>query len=111
MGASLLILFFLPWLDKSPVKSIRYRSPIYKWVLGVFVISFIVLGWLGMQPVTPLNVFLARFFYCPLFCIFYFDALVYLYRKNQGGPRKADGIAYEKIHKNKPGFGVDLTFI
>ncbi len=62
MGASLLILFFLPWLDRSPVKSIRYRSPIYKWVLGVFVVSFVMLGWLGMQPVTPLNVFLARFF-------------------------------------------------
>ena len=60
MGASLLILFFLPWLDRSPVKSIRYRSPIYKWVLGVFVVSFVMLGWLGMQPVTPLNAFLAR---------------------------------------------------
>jgi len=62
MGASLLILFFLPWLDRSPVKSIRYRSPIYKWVLGVFVVSFVMLGWLGMEPVTPLNVFLARVF-------------------------------------------------
>jgi len=61
MGASLLILFFLPWLDRSPVKSIRYRSPIYKWVLGIFVVSFVMLGWLGMQPVTPLNVFLLVF--------------------------------------------------
>jgi ubiquinol-cytochrome c reductase cytochrome b subunit len=67
MGASLFILFFLPWLDRSPVKSIRYRSPIYKWVLGVFVVSFVMLGWLGMEPVTPLNVFLAR-----VFTIFYF---------------------------------------
>ena len=70
MGASLLILFFLPWLDRSPVKSIRYRSPIYKWVLGVFVISFVVLGWLGMQPVTPLNVFLARVFTVLYFAFF-----------------------------------------
>ena len=70
MGASLLILFFLPWLDRSPVKSIRYRSPIYKWVLGVFVISFVVLGWLGMEPVTPLNVFLARFFTVLYFAFF-----------------------------------------
>jgi len=70
MGASLLILFFLPWLDRSPVKSIRYRSPIYKWVLGVFVISFVMLGWLGMQPVTPLNVFLARFFTVLYFAFF-----------------------------------------
>ena len=70
MGASLLILFFLPWLDRSPVKSIRYRSPIYKWVLGIFVISFIMLGWLGMQSVTPLNVFLARFFTVLYFAFF-----------------------------------------
>jgi len=70
MGASLLILFFLPWLDRSPVKSIRYRSPIYKWVLGVFVVSFVMLGWLGMEPVTPLNVFLARFFTVLYFAFF-----------------------------------------
>jgi len=70
MGASLLILFFLPWLDRSPVKSIRYRSPIYKWVLGVFVVSFVMLGWLGMEPVTPLNVFLARFFTALYFAFF-----------------------------------------
>jgi len=70
MGASLLILFFLPWLDRSPVKSIRYRSPIYKWVLGVFVVSFVMLGWLGIQPVTPLNVFLARFFTVLYFAFF-----------------------------------------
>ena len=70
MGASLLILFFLPWLDRSPVKSIRYRSPIYKWVLGVFVVSFVMLGWLGMQPVTPLNVFLARVFTILYFAFF-----------------------------------------
>jgi len=70
MGASLFILFFLPWLDRSPVKSIRYRSPIYKWVLGVFVVSFIMLGWLGMQSVTPLNVFLARVFTVLYFAFF-----------------------------------------
>ena len=70
MGASILILFFLPWLDRSPVKSIRYRSPIYKWVLGVFVVSFVMLGWLGMQPVTPLNVFLARVFTVLYFAFF-----------------------------------------
>ena len=70
MGASLFILFFLPWLDRSPVKSIRYRSPIYKWVLGIFVVSFVMLGWLGMQPVTPLNVFLARVFTILYFAFF-----------------------------------------
>ena len=70
MGAAILILFALPWLDRSPFKSIRYRSPIYKWVLGVFVISFIMLGWLGVQPVTPLNALLARVFTALYFAFF-----------------------------------------
>ena len=70
MGAAILILFALPWLDRSPVKSIRYRSPIYKWVLGVFVASFIMLGWLGVQPVTPLNALLARVFTALYFAFF-----------------------------------------
>lgn len=70
MGAAIAILFVLPWLDRSPVKSIRYRSPIYKWALGVFVISFIMLGWLGVQPVTPLNALLARVFTALYFAFF-----------------------------------------
>ena len=60
MFVALLILAALPWLDRSPVKSIRYRSPPFKWALGIFVISFVILGWLGMEPVTPRNVLLAR---------------------------------------------------
>jgi len=70
MGAAIVILFALPWLDRSPVKSIRYRSPMYKWALGVFVISFIMLGWLGVQPVTPLNALLARVFTALYFAFF-----------------------------------------
>jgi ubiquinol-cytochrome c reductase cytochrome b subunit len=50
MGASVVIIAFLPWLDKSPVKSIRYRGPIYKNFLTVFVIAFVILGYLGTQP-------------------------------------------------------------
>ncbi len=50
MGMSIVFLFFLPWLDRSPVKSIRFRGPIYKFALAVFTISFIVLGWLGTKP-------------------------------------------------------------
>ena len=70
MFAALLVFFFLPWLDRSPVKSIRYRSPIYKWILGAFVVSFIMLGWLGVQPVTPLYVLLARVFTTLYFAFF-----------------------------------------
>jgi ubiquinol-cytochrome c reductase cytochrome b subunit len=50
MGASTMILFALPWLDRSPVKSIRYRGPIYKSALAGFVVVFLVLGYLGTVP-------------------------------------------------------------
>ena len=49
MGAGVVILAFLPWLDRSPVKSIRYRGPIFKTLLAVFVFSFLTLGFLGTQ--------------------------------------------------------------
>ena len=50
MGLAVLILFGLPWLDRSPVKSIRYRGAYYKIALVVFVISFMVLAYLGTVP-------------------------------------------------------------
>ena len=70
MFAALGVFFLLPWLDRSPVKSIRYRSPIYIWILGTFVLSFIVLGWLGVHPVTPLYALLARIFTTLYFAFF-----------------------------------------
>ncbi len=62
MGAAIMIMFFLPWLDRSPVKSIRYRGVIYKSALGLFVISFFGLCYLGMQPPTEVKTYFARFF-------------------------------------------------
>jgi ubiquinol-cytochrome c reductase cytochrome b subunit len=53
MGLAVVAFFFLPWLDRCKVKSIRYRSMTYKVCLTLFVISFIVLGYLGVQPPTP----------------------------------------------------------
>jgi ubiquinol-cytochrome c reductase cytochrome b subunit len=52
MGGAVVILFFLPWLDHSPVKSIRYRPDWHKYVYTVFVVFFLVLGYLGIQPPT-----------------------------------------------------------
>ncbi|MDD9799350.1 MAG: cytochrome bc complex cytochrome b subunit [Gammaproteobacteria bacterium] len=49
MGLSLLVPFFLPWLDRSPVKSMRYRGWMSKWSLGAFVVAFIVLGYMGTK--------------------------------------------------------------
>lgn len=50
MGLSVVAFAFLPWLDKSPVKSIRYRGALYKKWLAAFVVSFLVLGYLGTVP-------------------------------------------------------------
>jgi ubiquinol-cytochrome c reductase cytochrome b subunit len=70
MFAALLILIALPWLDRGKVKSIRYRGPLFKIALIVFVISFFILGWLGMQPVTALYQVMAQVFTTIYFAFF-----------------------------------------
>ncbi|WP_445083844.1 cytochrome b [Candidatus Vondammii sp. HM_W22] len=70
MGASIVVFFFLPWLDRSPVKSIRYKGPIVKTATGIFVVAFIVLGWLGTQPATETLTLLAQIFTALYFAFF-----------------------------------------
>ena len=60
MGAAVVIMFFLPWLDRSKVKSIRYRGNLYKTILTLFIISFIGLGYLGTQAPTAVTTNIAR---------------------------------------------------
>lgn len=55
MGGAVVILFFLPWLDKSPVKSIRYRPTLHKWIYAIFLVNFIVLGYLGVKPPSDIG--------------------------------------------------------
>ena len=55
MGAAVVILFFLPWLDNCAVKSIRYRPDWHKLVYAVFVVDFVVLAYLGTQPPSPIG--------------------------------------------------------
>ena len=55
MGGGVVILFFLPWLDNSAVKSIRYRPDWHKYLYAVFVINFLVLGYLGMLPPSDIG--------------------------------------------------------
>ena len=70
MGGSVLLPMFLPWLDRSRVRSIRYRGWIYKSALTCFAISFIALGWLGTQPAEAVYVLAARFFGIIYFAFF-----------------------------------------
>jgi len=75
MGALLMLLavvsfLFLPWLDRSPVKSMRYRGWISRTALALFTVSFVALGYLGLQPAEGLYVVLARIFTAIYFVFF-----------------------------------------
>ncbi|MDH5358385.1 MAG: cytochrome bc complex cytochrome b subunit [Gammaproteobacteria bacterium] len=78
MGLAIVFLFLLPWLDRSPVKSIRYRGILFRIALTLFTISFLGLGFLGTQPVTELYTLLARTF---SFIYFAFFILMPIYTK------------------------------
>ena len=70
MGLAVGILFLLPWLDRSPVKSIRYKGMLSKIALFLFIISFIALGVLGVLPAEGIYVLLARIFTAIYFLFF-----------------------------------------
>jgi ubiquinol-cytochrome c reductase cytochrome b subunit len=60
MGGAVVIMFFLPWLDHSPVKSIRYRPTWHKYIYAVFAVNMVVLGYLGIQPVSDAGTLIAQ---------------------------------------------------
>ncbi|MEP7281158.1 MAG: cytochrome bc complex cytochrome b subunit [Rubrivivax sp.] len=60
MGGAVIIMFFLPWLDRSPVKSIRYRPGWHRWMYGLFVIDMFVLGYLGIEPPSEMRTLIAQ---------------------------------------------------
>ncbi len=84
MGLSIVFLFLLPWLDRSPVRSLRYRGPYFKIALALFIISFLILGFLGTQPATALYTLLAQIFSVVYFAFFIFMPI------------------YTKLDKDKP---------
>jgi len=83
MGSSVTVLFFLPWLDRSPVKSIRYKGLWYKILLAVFTLAFIRLGMLGMAEGTPAQTWEMR-----IWTLVYFMFFVLLYFMSPGGKTK-----------------------
>jgi ubiquinol-cytochrome c reductase cytochrome b subunit len=70
MGISTLIFFLLPWLDRSPVKSIRYKGPLSKAALAIFAVTFIVLGYYGTQTVTVAGTVISQIFTLLYFAFF-----------------------------------------
>ena len=103
---SVVVFFFLPWLDRGAVKSIRYRGTLYKSWLAAFVISFLILGYLGVVPVTVWGQFPDSW---PLLGgadkatvagarpdrrllpVLPADAVVHRARQDEAGPGKGDG--------------------
>lgn len=84
MGAAIVVLFFLPWIDRNGVRSIRYRSLAYKIILTLFAISFIVLGYYGMQSPTPLGTLISQI--CSLIYFGFFIALFFISRSEKTKP-------------------------
>lgn len=84
MFSAIAVLFFLPWIDRNPVRSIRYRSFKYKAILTAFIIAFVVLGYFGMQPVTTAGTWISRL--CSLTYFGFFVALFFISKNEKTKP-------------------------
>ncbi len=88
MGLAVGLLFFLPWLDRCRVKSIRYRGWFFKFALAVFAVSFVALGYLGLQPATGVYTNLARLFSLLYFAFFLLMPLYTSWEKTKPVPER-----------------------
>jgi ubiquinol-cytochrome c reductase cytochrome b subunit len=88
MAMAIVLLFFLPWLDRCKVKSIRYRGWTYKVALTTFAISFVALGYLGLQPATDAFVSITRVFTILYFSYFVFMPIYTQFEKTKPVPER-----------------------
>jgi ubiquinol-cytochrome c reductase cytochrome b subunit len=86
MGFAILLFFFLPWLDRCKVKSIRYRGWVYKAFLTAFAVSFLALMYLGLQPAQGVYVTFARIFTVIYFAFFLLMPIYTRYEKTKTVP-------------------------
>ena len=91
LAASVVILFFIPWLDKSQVRSMRYKGAYSKYALVLLVVSFIVLGYLGTVSVTPMKQYLARVCTAVYFAYFLLMPLYSRYEQHRLVPERITG--------------------
>ncbi len=84
MGAAIAILFVMPWLDRSPVKSMRYKGMISKVMLAIFVVSFVILGYLGVVASTPTKTLISQI--CTTLYFVYFLAMPFYTRMESTKP-------------------------
>lgn len=98
MGAAIAILFVLPWLDKSPAKSIRYKGTVSRVALMVFAACFVILGYLGVKQSTPGRTVLAQI--CTFIYFAYFIAMPFWTRREKTLP------VPERVQKKGLGAGM-----
>ncbi|AMN49976.1 cytochrome B [Psychrobacter sp. P2G3] len=91
MGAAIAVLFLIPWLDRSPVRSIRYKGILSKIALTIFAISFLVLGYLGATPTTPTATLMARIFTILYFLFFLLMPIYTAIEKCKQPPERVTG--------------------
>ncbi|HAT7073839.1 TPA: cytochrome bc complex cytochrome b subunit [Legionella pneumophila] len=88
MAAAILLLFFLPWLDKSNVRSVRYKGIYSRISITLFAFSFLLLGYLGTTPVTPVRLLLARIAAVIYFSYFILMPIYSRFEKTQPVPTR-----------------------
>ncbi len=86
MGLAIVMLFLLPWLDRSPVRSVRYRGPYFRTALAIFVVTFVMLGFLGTQPATPTYTVMSQVFTILYFAFFILMPFYTKYDKDKPVP-------------------------
>jgi len=91
MGAAVVIMVFLPWLDRSPVKSIRYKGTLFKAAVAIFIVAFLVLGYLGMLPPTPARLVIAQICAVLYFAFFLFMPIYSRLDKCKAEPERVTG--------------------
>jgi len=98
MGASVVVITFLPWLDRSPVKSIRYRGPKFKAMLTLFIIAFVGLGILGVLPPNSMRTIVAQ-----ILSVIYFAFFLGMpfYTKNDVGSQPVPDRVTETNNRRK----------
>ncbi len=91
MGAAIAVLFLIPWLDRSPVRSMRYKGILSKIALTIFAISFVALGYLGATPTTPTATLMARIFTVLYFLFFLLMPIYTAIEKCKQPPERVTG--------------------
>jgi len=91
MGGAIAVLFVLPWLDRSPVRSIRYKGWLSRIALAIFAVSFVILGYLGLVPATEGRTTVAQILTVLYFLYFFLMPFYTRMEKTKPVPERVTG--------------------